>query len=210
MRSSSLFMILQDHLLAGVGRVGDVRERGPDRGPDLLVGRPRGLRGAPQPGRVDVDLDRPAGPAGLGQVGVGLADRRHGLAWRRGAGTIALQLEAPAAADVERLAVDRRLVEDVVRVDRVPLRREAVVGPGEGRRVAAHQGARDAELLVGVRVGAADVALAVRDATGGPAAGALDVVELRVRRRSTGSGRRRRRSARPSPRNWCETSSVNG
>ena len=59
---------------------------------------------------------------------------------------------------------DGRAVQDGVGVQRIPLRREAMVGSGKGRRVTTHQCARDAELLVGVVVGGADVLLADRDA----------------------------------------------
>ncbi len=55
-----------------------------------------------------------------------------------------------------------------------------MVGGRERRRVAAHQVAGDPELLVGVLVGAADVALADRGSVRRSASGALDVVELRI------------------------------
>ena len=67
LRSSSFFMILQDDLLARVGRVGQVLERGDDLVADRLVVA-AGTRRRDRAGQVDVDLRGAAGPAGLGRL----------------------------------------------------------------------------------------------------------------------------------------------
>ena len=152
--------------------VGEAEEGGLDRAPRWPPRRP------PRPaeaaadrvatGEVQVDLDRAAGPAGLG-----LADR---LAGRRPAvGRLRLR---------EQAEVDQHLAG----VDRQELRREAVVGGDEGGRVLAHQRARQRERLVGLLVGrrmkpSRCCDPAVRDAVD------LDVVVGRVGlRRSAASG----------------------
>ena len=109
---------------------------------------------------VEVDLQRAAGPAGLG-----LADRlaRGRTAVRR-----------------LRLGEQAHLDEGQARVDREELRREAVVGGDEGRRVLAHQLAGAGQDLVGLLVRGADERLACSDAPVGDAV-QVDVVVRRVR-----------------------------
>ena len=128
LRSSSLFMILRMTCLPGFAGSVRLANAFADRRADLLVGRERRrrrLRGVLEPVRVDVDLDRPAGPARLRDV-VGRdrapwaeprARRRRRCSSTRRA-PLACSETPPTVACVQHL----------VGVDRVPLRREAVVG----------------------------------------------------------------------------------
>ena len=114
-----------DLLLPGEVRVVEVLERRDDLVPDRLVVGGRDLRRVPgsgiAAGEVDVDLRRPAGVALLGE-----------RVARRGRARIVGGLAAVAALlALLEAEVDQHLAD----VDRVPLRREAVVGGDEhGRR----------------------------------------------------------------------------
>jgi hypothetical protein len=94
---------------ARMGRVGQVLERGLDLGDDARFRHARRER------RVDVDLGRAAGPAGLREV-----DRRRRSRWtgrRHGGATVARLLRG----------LESGIGQDLRRVDRVPLRGEAVI-----------------------------------------------------------------------------------
>ena len=110
---------------------------------------------------VEVDLQRTAGPAGLG------------LADRLARGRAAVRRLRPG----EQAHLDERLA----RVDGEELRREAVVGGDEGRRVLAHQLAGTGQDVVGLFVGGANERLAGGDAAVLDAV-EVDIVERRVRR----------------------------
>ena len=175
-----------DDLLARVRGVGQVLEVVDDLLPDRVVVTGRDLRLIDARARRAADRDTGRIAAGEVQVELGgptcITDLDQGIAGRvRGSRRRVVGGLAAVAALLSLLEtqVDERPAD----VDRVPLRREPMVGAREDRRLveSAHQVQGAIERLVRLVIGVADVALANRDSpVGDVVVGEVVVVRVRV------------------------------
>ena len=151
---------VEDDLAAWRPRVLQPLEGGGDLVADGVVVGQRDQARLVAAGQVQVDLGRAAGVAGLGLGGRGGGGVEPAVA----------RLLAGLQADVG---------QDLAGVDRLPGGPEAVVGAGHDDRVVGHEPPGQAQLGVGLVVGAADVAGPDPDAVVARPL-AVDVVEERV------------------------------